>query len=142
MLEIRVSGGSCSSFRTWEGETPAEPKTHKTATNPRLSRSFALPKREEATAWEGEAPAEPEVSFQFSVFSNRKIPFPKGSTPLVLESTPPHRISRGALALTRVLWQQPPRRDASSPHSEFELSWAPGHTPAVDGDSRLPFPLA
>ena len=67
--------------------------------------------------------------------------FPSGkvarrSSSHALESQSP------ALALTGVLWQQPPRRDAPSPHSEFELSWPPGHTPAVDGDSGLPFPLA
>jgi|GEM_PF-2078330 len=31
--------------------------------------------------WEGEAPAEPDVSVQFSVFSNRRIPPWEGESP-------------------------------------------------------------
>ena len=35
-----------------------------------------------------------------------------------------------------------PTAGRSIQHGEFELSWPPRHTPTVDGDSGLPFPLA
>jgi hypothetical protein len=56
--------GSCRAVKPREGEAPAEPTTPWEGEAP----------AEPSTPREGEAPAEPDVSAQYSVFSNRKVP--------------------------------------------------------------------